>query len=185
MQLKVTYTFLEQLYTGCLRTIRYVMHAKDMPATIKDTLAILSTMPNQLKELKNSTARAAAIFTLARVKAYNEDVELSDLPGVFPQHDHAGKDFTTEDFNRLRIETQPVATKLAEEVSLDRYQVAYNDAGERIESGSFKAISLIPYGRKDYFVPDIDPSNLIGEADSFAALSAIDWTVDEAQIIAT
>jgi hypothetical protein len=41
------------------------MRAKDMPATIKDTLAILSTMPNQLKELKKSAARAAAIFTLA------------------------------------------------------------------------------------------------------------------------
>jgi hypothetical protein len=149
VQLKANYTFLEQLYTGCLRTIQYVMRAKDMPATIKDTLAILPTMPNQLKELKKSAARAATIFTLVRVKAYNEDVELSDLPGGFPQHDHAGKYFTTEDFNRLQIETRPVATKLAKEVSLDRYQVAYNDAGERVEPGSFRAISLIPYGRKD------------------------------------
>jgi hypothetical protein len=62
--------------------------------------------------------------------------------------------------------------------------VAYNDAGERIEPGSFKSVSLIPYGSKDYFVPDIDPSNLIGDADSFTVLSAIDWTTDEAQIAA-
>jgi hypothetical protein len=54
------------------------------------------------------------------VKVYNKDVELSDLPGGFPQHDHAGKDFTAEDFNRLRVEIRPVATKLDDEVSLDR-----------------------------------------------------------------
>ena len=64
-----------------------------------------------------------------------------------------------------------------------RYQAAYNDAGERVEPGSFKAISLIPHGRKDFFVPDIEPFDLIEEAGTFAALSLIDWDADEAQLL--
>ena len=184
MQLKAAYTLLEQLYTGSLRTIRYVMGAKNMPTTIKESLNVLSTLPSQLKELKLSAARAAAIFTLVQAKAYNEDLDMAELTGGFPQHNYEGKEFTSKDFNRLRIETRPIATKLAEEVNLERYQAAYNDAGERVQPSSFEAISLIPHGRKDCFVPEFEPSNLIEETDTFAALSSIDWDADEAQIAA-
>jgi hypothetical protein len=150
------------------------MGTADMPKTIKETLDALSTMPNQIRELKRSCARTATMFALIRAKEYNEDLEVSELAGGFPQHNVEGNFFTKDDYNRLRRETRPVATKLAHEVNLDRYQVGYDDAGKRIKPGSFKTVSLIPHGRKDYFAPAVEPSNLIEEGDSFEELSSID-----------
>jgi hypothetical protein len=72
-----------------------------------------------------------------------------------------------------------VSTKLAHEINLDRYQAGFDVAGNRIEQGSFKTVSLIPAGRMDCFAPDVEPSNLIEEGDFFEALSTIDWDADD------
>ena len=125
------------------------------------------------------------MFALTRAKAYNEDMDASELTGGFPQLNFDGKEFTKDDYTRLRKETRSVATKLALEVNLDRYQAGYDEAGKCIEQGSFKTISLIPLGRKDCFAPDVEPSNLIEEGDSFEALAAIDWDADDIQLATT
>jgi hypothetical protein len=68
-----------------------------MPKTIKETLNALSTLPSQIGELKRSSARTAAMYALTRAKAYNEDMDVSELAGGFLEFNFDGKEFTRED----------------------------------------------------------------------------------------
>ena len=123
------------------------------------------------------------MYALTRAKAYNEDMDVSELADGFPELNSDGKAFTRDDYTRLRKETRSVATKLAQEVNLDRYQAGFDEAGKRIEQPNFKTVSLIPAGRKDCFASNVDPSELIEEGDFFEALSTIDWDPYDVQIV--
>ena len=52
VRLKAVYTLVEQLYTGAQRTIATALHKKRSPTLIKETLEILSVVPERSEELK-------------------------------------------------------------------------------------------------------------------------------------
>ena len=52
VRLKVVHTLVEQLYTGAQRTIDAALQKKWSPTLIKETLEILSVVPERIEELK-------------------------------------------------------------------------------------------------------------------------------------
>ena len=83
-KLKAAYTLREQLYTGAQRVICTAAHNKQPPTLIKDTLEKLSMLPPRIEELKKSAARAGALTTLTRAKAWLADLEPADLANGCP-----------------------------------------------------------------------------------------------------
>ena len=97
VKLKAVYTFLEQLYAGSLFTIMSVMGHKELPRFIRYVLKQLSTIPGQIEELKKSAARADAMMSLSRAKAYVLDMDLSKMTGGFPEFNTDGSEFSSVD----------------------------------------------------------------------------------------
>ena len=93
-QLKAAYTFLEQLYIGSRRAIRAAFYRKETPSTIKGVLETLSTLPAQLKIVRESSACIATMHTMARTRAHYEDIDLDVLVGGFPET-YKGKCWTS------------------------------------------------------------------------------------------
>lgn len=120
VKLKAVYTFLEQLYAGSLFTIMSVMGHKEPPRFIRDVLKQLSTMPGQIEELKKSAARAGAMISLSRVKAYVPDMDPSEMTGGFPEFNTDGSEFSSADYARCLKETRVLASQLVEELDLKR-----------------------------------------------------------------
>jgi hypothetical protein len=121
VKLKAVYTFLEQLYAGSLFTIMSVMGHKEPPRFIRDVLKQLSTIPSQIEELKKTAARAGAMLSLSRVKAYVPDMDPSEMVGGFPEFNSDGSEFSSADYTWCMKETRVLASQLVEELDLKRY----------------------------------------------------------------
>ena len=74
-RLKAVYTLVEQLYTGAQRAITADLYKKKAPSLIKEVLERLSVLPQRVEELKRSAARAGAITTLSRAKAWQAELD--------------------------------------------------------------------------------------------------------------
>ena len=73
-------------------------------------------------------------------------------------------------------EIRPVATLIATEADLTRYQPGYDMENWRIPMPHYEVTSLIPPTRKHTFAPDVDPAGLIDDEAEFGALNNIDWS---------
>ena len=73
-------------------------------------------------------------------------------------------------------EIRPVATLIADEADLTRYQPGYDAENRRIPRPHYVVTSLIPPIRKHTFAPEVDPAGLIDDEAEFEALSGIDWS---------
>ena len=73
-------------------------------------------------------------------------------------------------------EIRPVATLIADEADLTRYQPGYDAKNRRIRTPHYKVTSLIPPIRKHTFAPEVDPAGLIDDEAEFEALNGIDWS---------
>ena len=78
-KLKAAYSLIEQLYTGAQRVIYAASYNKLPPTLINDTLAKLSMTPAQIEEVKRSAARAGALSTLTRAKAWIADLDPANI----------------------------------------------------------------------------------------------------------
>ena len=78
-------------------------------------------------------------------------------------------------FYNVPQQIRPVATLIADEADLTRYQPGYDVENRRIPTPHYKVTSLIPPIRKHTFAPEVDPSSLIDDEAGFQALSGIDW----------
>ena len=67
--LKAIYTLVEQLYTGAQGTIAATLHKKSPSTLIKNTMEMLSLLPQRIDDLKRGAARAGALTALSRAKA--------------------------------------------------------------------------------------------------------------------
>jgi hypothetical protein len=110
VKLKAVYTFLEQPYAGSLFTIMSVMGHKEPPHFIRDVLKQLSTIPGQIEELKKSAARAGAMLSLSRAKAYVPDMDPSEMAGGFLEFNTDGSEFSSADYTRCMKETRVLAS---------------------------------------------------------------------------
>ena len=141
----------------------------------------MSTLPAQLKFVKESSARIATMHTMARAKAHYEDLELQTLVGGFPET-YKGKKIDQATYNALRKETFIPASLLVKEMKLARVQPSYGEDGKKEKLDPLPPLALSPKGRKDEFAPAIDSSNLIDAEDIFEAFADVDWDADDDQI---
>ena len=73
-------------------------------------------------------------------------------------------------------EIQPLASLIASETDLAKYQPAYDLQNQKMPTPSYKVKALIPPIRKHTFAPEVDPSKLIDDEAEFQALSSIEWS---------
>ena len=84
--------------------------------------------------------------------------------------------FEQEDFTACVKEIRPVATLIADEAGLTKYQPGYDAENQRIPTPHYKVTSPIPPIRKHTFAPEVDPAGLIDDEAEFEALNDIDWS---------
>ena len=97
MKLKAAYTWIEQLYSGSQRAIWTAAYNKPAPSLIKETLEKLAMLPAQITELKKAAARAGALITLIRAKAWIADLEAEDIIKGYPGVKEDGSNFDNDD----------------------------------------------------------------------------------------
>ena len=78
-KLKAVYTLVEQLYTGSQHAIATVALSNEMPTLLVEVLRKLSVLPQRINELRRSVARAGAVNTLSRAKAWLPELDLADI----------------------------------------------------------------------------------------------------------
>jgi hypothetical protein len=76
-----------------------------------------------------------------------------------------------------------VACKLVEELNLNKYTVAYDGNNQKIKPPAHDVVILIPPRRKHIFALDIDHSIILNDEATFKALTGIDWTTADLQMI--
>ena len=134
VKLKAVYTHVEQLYTGAKRAIAAAMHKKQPPYLIKEVLERLSLIPQRMGELKRSAARAGAITTLSRAKAWQADLDPEELANGCPSIKEDESPFNTDDFAQIARGMRPLASKLAEEMDLSQYQAVYDADNKKVKA---------------------------------------------------
>ena len=118
---------------------------------------------------------------LSRAKAWQADLDPEDLANGCPSVKEDGSPFSADDFAKIAREMRPLASKLAEEIDLSQYQVAYDAENKKVKAPVHQEVDLIPPTRKHTFAPDIDPSSLIDDEAVFRALTGINWATPDFQ----
>ena len=86
-----------------------------------------------------------------------------------------GNQFTAADYAWCLKETRMLASHLARELDLSKYQPAYDESNVRVPPPTFEPIDLTPPRRKNYFAPDVDASIMLQDDAIFEALTMIEW----------
>ena len=127
-KLKAVYTLVEQLYTGSQRTIASMALSNEVPTLLAHVLRKLSVLPQRTNELRWSTTRAGAMNALNRAKAWLLELDPADIAIGYPSPTEDGSSFEDADFLACVKEIRPMATLIASEVDLTKYQVGYDEA---------------------------------------------------------
>jgi hypothetical protein len=183
LKLKAIYSLTEQLYSGTLRGLVALGGNRKSPSQIKTVLDQLSTFPSQIEEQRLSAARAGAIVALGRAKAWQSELDSEEIATGCPEFKDDQSAFEEKDFNQCVWEMQPVACKLIEELNLNKYTLAYDDNNQKIKPPAHDVVSLIPPRRKHIFAPDIDHSIILNDEATFEALTGINCTMADLQMI--
>ena len=72
-----------------------------------------------------------------------------------------------------------MASKLADETDLSKYNPAYDADNTKVKALVHEAVDLIPPTRKHTFAPDIDPSTLIDDEAVYKAFTGINWATSD------
>ena len=176
VKLKAVYTLVEQLYTGSQRALAAVALSNEVPTLLSDVLKRLAVLPQRFNELRRSSARAGAVAALSRAKAWLPELDPADIAIGYPSLKEDGTTFEQKDFTACVKEIRHVATLVADDTDLTKYQPGYDAENRRIPTPHYEVISLIPPIRKHTFAPEVDPAGLIDDEAEFEALSGIDWS---------
>ena len=133
-------------------------------------------LPQLFNVLRRSSIRAGAVAALSRAKDWLPELDPADIAIGYPSLKEDGMPFEQEDFAACVKEIRPVATLIADEVDLTRYQPGYDAENRRIPTPHYEVTSLVPQIRKHKFTPEVDPAGLIDDEAEFEALNGIDWS---------
>ena len=100
---------------------------------------------------------------MSQAKAWQTDLDPAELASGCPSYKEDGTPFTADEFVVCVMEVRPLASKLAEESNLSRYQAAYMTENSREKAPVYEAVDLIPPARKHTFALEVDPSELIND----------------------
>ena len=112
-------------------------------------------LPQRFNELRRSSARAGSIDALSRAKAWLPELDSADIAIGYPSLKEDGTSFEQEDFTACVKEIRPVATLIADEADLTRYQPGYDAENRRMPTPPYKVTMLIPPIRKHTFAPEV------------------------------
>ena len=174
---------MEQLYTGVQRTIATISPTNQAPSLLSDVLSKLSVLPARIEEIKQSAARANAITALSRAKAWQAELDPTELATGCPSFKEDGSPFDKKDFATCVKEIRPLASLIAEETDLSRYQAAYTAGNQKMLTLAYKIVDLIPPIYKHTFAPKIALSELIDDEAEFQALTGINWSSPDFQTV--
>ena len=88
----------------------------------------------QIEELKQSAARAGALTTLTRAKAWIADLDPADIAKGYPGQQEYGSEFDSEALKALTKEMRLLASQLFEEVDLSVYRSSYDADNKRVDA---------------------------------------------------
>ena len=176
VKLKDVYTLVVQLYTGAQRALATISPTNEAPPLLKDVLKKLSVLPARIDEMKRSSARAGAVTTLSRAKAWLLELDPSEVATGYPSLKEDDTSFYQKDFAACVKEIRPLASLIANEMDLSKYHPAYRMENQKMPTPAYKVMNLIPPIRKHTFAPEVEPSELIDDGAEFQALCGIDWT---------
>src|SRR5215216_7106106 len=80
-----------------------------------------------------------------------------------------------KDFAACVKEIRPLASLIANETDLSKYQSAYDMENQKMPTPAYKVMDIIPPIHKHTFVAEVEPSKLIDDEAEFQALCGIDW----------
>ena len=118
--------------------------SNEVPTLLADVLRKLSVLPQRFNELRRSAARTGAVNTLSRAKAWLPELDPADIAIGYPSLKEDGTAFEQEDFTACVKEIRLVATLIADEADLTKYQPGYDAENQRIPTPHYKVTSLIP-----------------------------------------
>ena len=126
VKLKAVYTLVEQVYTGTQRALATIYPANQAPTLLVEVLRKLSVLPERFNEMKWLSARAGALTALSRAKAWLPELDPADISTGYPSLKEDGTPFGKKDFAACVKEIRPLASLIANETDLSRYQLAYD-----------------------------------------------------------
>ena len=165
----------EQLYTGAQRALATISPSNEAPTLLVDVLRKLFVLPKRFNEMKRSSARAGAMTALSRAKAWLLELDSADISIGYPSFKEDDTPFVQKDFAACVKDIRPLASLIANETYLTKYQPTYDVGNQKMPTSSYKVKDLISPIRKHTFAPEVDPSKLIDDEAEFQALSGIDW----------
>lgn len=181
VKLQAVYKFLEQLYVGGVHCIIAVKNVPGPPRRIMDMINDFSIVPEWIKELKMSACRKGAMSALALAKAYHPEMDSTLLADEFPEFNADNTLFTKADVTHCVRETRPAGTTIAHRLDLTKFQVGFDEDGERMNMPQPKPFELIP-SRKQAFASEAgSSSNVLIEDMKFEALSSMQWVPESPQ----
>src|SRR4051812_12167624 len=185
IKLKAVYTLVEQLYTGSQHALAVVALSNEVPNLLADVIRQLVVLPQRVQELRRASARAGAIASLSRAKAWLPELDPADIALGYPSLKEDATTFDQKDFTSCVRDIRPVATQIGNDTDLSKYQPGYDKENLRIPTPHYDDVSLIPPIRKHTFATEVDPTRLIDDEAEFEALSVIDWASSSFQDKAT
>ena len=125
-------TMFRQLYYGSGRDIATAKGLATPPSNLKNFLGELTTVPEWIQRWKRSSCRQGALRVLALAKACYPDIDPAKLAGGFPRFNADGTEFSDKDFARVVRETRVIATSIADELDLKKFQPSYDQDGKKV-----------------------------------------------------
>src|SRR5215216_2446990 len=122
VKLKAVYTLVEQLYTGAQRKLATISPTNQAPTLLSDVLSKLSALRARIKEIKRSAAKAGVVTALSRAKAWQPELDPAELATGCPSFKEDGTPFDKKDFAACVKEMHPLASLIADETDLTKYQ---------------------------------------------------------------
>ena len=110
---------------------------------------------------------------LSHAKAWLPELDPTDIAIGYRSLKEDGTSFEQEDFAACVKVIRHVATLIADEADLTKYQLGYDAENQRIPAPHYKVTSLIPPIRKHTFAPEVDLAGLIDDEAEFEALNGM------------
>ena len=117
---------MEKLYTGSQRALATVALSNEVPTLLAGVLRKLSGLPQRITELKQSYVRDGVVAALSLAKAWLQELDPANIAIGYPSLREDSEPFEREDFAACVKAIRPVATLIAEEADLSKYQAGYD-----------------------------------------------------------
>ena len=112
----------------------------------------------------------------SQAKAWLPELDPADISIRYPSFKQDDTPFDQKDFATCVKNIRPLASLIANETDLSKYQLADDLENQKLPTPSYKVMDLIPPIRKHTFALEVEPSELIDDEAEFHALCGIHWS---------